>query len=486
MSGFSISGLGSGIDWSAYIASIKKAETEALSRTLGVKNQKMTNQNNVYQSMQGILDSLRSNVQGFAFSQDFLTKNVTSSDSSVVTGSATLSASNQTATIDVRQLATNEVWQGQFSNVNSSVTSSAQTLTITVRGTAHVLNVSAGTSLKSLADQINAAGIGVTANVFDTGAGGATPARISITDNNLGKYNPDQTAGINFNISISSTLTDLSTAAFGASPIVEGKDSLVRVNGGTDNIYRDNNTLTDVIPGVTLNLISADLGNAKTITVASSTSNALTKVKDFIEKYNLVVKQIRKAIKSDPNAASQGTQANPTASDSTLRTVLNNLQSAVTSSVSTLPGDLTIRALADVGITTVFNSSDPSSDTNGTLQLDESKFNNALSSSFDGVVQLFEGVTRGGVKYNGFSQKVDDAMKGILDSSTGILATKIKTVSNELLRLSSDIEKKLDRIDKKEAMLKDKFARLETVLAQLNSQGQSIQAALGQSTKKKD
>lgn len=472
MADFSISGLGSGIDWSAYISSIRNAEETALAQTLGRRQTKAAAVQAVLSNIKGLMDGLKSSASGFEFAKDFKTKIVSSSDSSVLTATANLSSINQTNVVRVEQLATNEVWHGTLAGVNSSVSSADGTLTITVRGQNRVFNVTAGTTLTQLAAQINAAGYGISATVFDTGEGTGNTGRIAITDNTAGKSNPDQTAGINFNMSFSSTLTDLNTAAFGVAPVVEGKDAQVQINGSS-TMYRDSNTINDLLPGLTLNLVSADPGVDKTLTVSESSDAAATKIADFLNKYNKIVLEIQKAIKIDPTTA---TQSNPTAGNSTLRSVLAQLQSSVTSMVSTLPGGRTIRSLNDLGITSTFTSGE--SVGNGQLQLDQAKLANAISSNYDEVVEFFEGVTLNDVKYNGFGKKVSDALDTILNFSSGTLPSAIKGLENENARLDKEIQLKLERLEKKEQFLKDKFARLEGVLAQLSSRQSSLTAAL--------
>ncbi len=473
MSGFSISGLGSGIDWSNYIDSIKKAETQALSRTVGARQTKIAAVHTSLSNIKGLADSVKSAAQSFQFAKDFKTKTVSSSDSTVVSGTASLNAINQTNTVRVEQLATNEVWHATTANVNSIVTTSAQTLTITVRGVSNVLNVAAGTTLTQLAAQINSAGIGVTATTFDTGAGTGNTGRLAITDDNSGKFNPDQTAGINFNLGFSSTLTGLATGDFGATPIVEGVDSQVKINGSS-TMYRDTNVVTDLIPGVTLNLLSADPGVDKTLTIGESSSNAGTKIADFLNKYNTLLLEIKKAIKIDPSLTAQ---TNPTAGNSTLRSVMDQLTSVVMSSVDSLPGSRSIRALVDIGVTSTYDQGNGLK--NGQLSLDNSKLEAAISSNFGEVVEFFEGVTQGSIKYAGFGEKVSDVLDTILNFSTGTLPSAISASDAEITRLQDDIDKKLAKIDAKEQMLKAKFARLETVLAQLSSQQKSLSSALG-------
>jgi flagellar hook-associated protein 2 len=482
VSGFSVSGLGSGIDWSAYIQSVRSAKESALQRTLGKKNTKLSGETNVFRNIQKMAEDLKAVMKGFAFQKDFLTKVVSSTDTSVVTGVANLAAGNQSNKILVNQLATNENWQGSFSGVANSVTSAPGTLAITVRGTVTTLNVSAGTTLQQLSDQINAANLGVTSTVYDTGAGGATPARLSITDNLSGKSNTDQTAGINYNLGFTSTLTDLATGAF--SVVLEGKDSQVQVNGGS-TIYHDSNTFSDLISGLTINLVSTSV-TQQTLTVSSSNDAGTTKINDFISKYNALISELKRDVFYDVSLAKAGKdQVNPTAGNQQLRDLVDQLQSSILGQVTTLPQSNAVRALSDLGITSIFTSAGNAD--NGTLKLDGTTLSKKLTSSFDDVVDFFYGVQSGGVSYDGFSQKVLKTLDGFLDPTQGAIPAAINSFNDQAKRIQDDVQVKLDRIQREEDSMKARFARLETQLAQLNSRGDqlnSIFTALGNSSSK--
>ncbi|MDB5036975.1 MAG: flagellar cap protein FliD [Bacteriovoracaceae bacterium] len=474
MSGFSISGLGSGIDWTAYIASIRSAKEKALSNTLGKQSNKLTQEQTILTTVQGRAQDFKNNIQGFEFSKDFLTKTVSSSDPTVVTGLSTLSASNQSNTIQVQSIATNETWAANFTGVNNSVTSSDGTLTVNVRGKSQVLNVGAGTTLSGLAAQISNAGLGVSATVYDTGDGTATSARIAITDNLTGKANTDPTPGQNFNLSFTSTLTDLNTAAFGATPQTEGLDASIKLNGSAQVIYRQTNTINDVLPGVTINLVSAAPGVSKTLTVNSSTTNASTRINDFITKYNNIVLELQKDLKFDPTLAASGQdQTNPTAGNSALRSALSQLQNAVLGSVTSLLPNRSVRSLSDIGIISQYNAADPT--LNGQLKIEnQSKLDDALANHFDDTVAFFEGDIVGAVKYDGFSQKVDKTMTSLLDISQGVITSEATRVAKTNLSITDDVQKKLNRIQTEEDALKLKFSALEGQLAKLNSQGSQL------------
>lgn len=467
MSGFSVPGIGSGIDWSSYINAVTKTQTDALSRTLVAQQTKLAAQQAVIGQVKGLVTDLQASISGFQSVGNFQTMSVGTSNANVATGMATTVALSQAFTVNVNQLATNEVWQAQFTGVGNSVTSTNQTLTINVRGVNHVVNVNAGTTLTQLAQQLNQANIGVNATVFDTGAGTGNTARLAITDSLSGKNDPQQTPG-KYNLSFTSTLTDLNTASFGAIPVIEGLDSKIFLNGGADPIYRATNNVGDVVPGVTIQLLSTN--PSVTLTVSASTADASTKMQDFIKKYNTLIDTLKKAIAFDP---SQSVQSNPTASDSTLTSVLSQLEASITGSIPTLPTTSSITSLAQIGITTTFSAT--GSATNGELTFDQAKFSQALASNFTGVQQFFEGIKNGIQVINpGFGKYLNDSLNNLVAPINGVLASKFDSLGTQLDQLSKDIQAKSQRINANADEMKQKFANLEVVLSQLKQQQNSL------------
>lgn len=471
---FSIPGIGSGIDWTAFINKVVTVETQAVQRTLYRKQVVASAAKTTYAGIQGMLDALRTTASGFTYAKDFKTKSVTSSDSSVLTGIATVTAINQSATVRVEQLATNEKWIASFTGVSDSVTATDGQLVINVRGAAKTVDVAAGRTLTELADDINAAHIGVTATVFSVSDGSSNQARLVLTDDSTGQADADNTTW-HQNISFtSSTLTGLATGAF--TNQVQGADAKAIINGTT--VYRDANEVADVLPGLTLTLLKADPGVDKAITVTESTADAASKIGDFVARYNSLIDALKKAVAFDSSGASA---SNPTAGDYTLRGVLSQLTGSVTGSVRTLPGDATITSLADIGISTKFQAANGAE--NGHLMFDPAKFSAALASNFDGVVEFFEGKTVGAaeteIKYQGFGEYFYKVANSFLEAGTGSISTRIANLDEEYSRLDKEITVKMDRIKHKQEFLKSKFAHLESVLSKLAARQNSMSSLLG-------
>lgn len=487
MSGTGISGIGSGIAWDTYIAAIRQKEEEALGRTIVVRQVRKSQQSQVLQQAKTLLENLKSKVLGFSVASNFKVKTVTSSESGVVTGVADGSAVVQTHQIRVDRLATNEKWTYEFTGVNDVVSAGGGTLEFTLRGETKSIEVDAGMTLNQLATKINSLGLGVTAAVYDTGSGSPS-ARLTIMDNKSGKFNPDQTAGMNFNFeNFNSTglEADFQLMDGGTAPTVEGQDALIYLNNAAavadpgDEIYSDTNTVTDVIPGVTLTLNSVSLSETPdisdwiTLTVGETTQNASAKIQDFIKAYNDVVTFLRQATKVN---LAEEKQSNPTAGDPTLRSVLAQLQSAVTSVVATLPPDNAIRSVADLGISTAAYQA--GQDLTGTLNFDSSKFEKALKENYEDLIKFFEGATIDGQKYAGFASKIEEVLKTFTNSTSGAVTKKIDTLRGEILNLDEDYQRKMARILAREERLKAQFARLEKTLGQLSGQSSALNQAL--------
>jgi len=463
-----IFGLGSGIDFSLFIDQIIKAETDRLVRTVGRREVKAQSEQLTFTNIRGALQSLDTSVKDLKIAQDFKTKVAKSSDPNVFTAIATLNAPVQSVKLTVESLATNEVSRTSFTGVDDVVHNGADTtISITVRGVEHELNIPGNSTFSEIANIINGAKIGVTANVYDSKDGTANPARLSITDNKLGIFSTEMDPPPNVTFDFS----NLDTAIDDPEVAVEPQNTEVILNG--ESIFSQGHTLVGIIPGVNVSLLSAAPGQEKTLTVQETTGDSSKRIQTLVERFNEVVGIIRKATfidPSDPNQAPQG-------GASTLRSILTRLQGAITGVVEGLPDTVSVRSLADLGVKTAsFNADSPQS--NGLLEFNAGQFNAQINNNFDDVVKFFEGFTEDAITYKGFADKMMEVMGGFLRSPDGSVTAKLSSLGETLKRLNEDKLRAIDRINAKEEMLTGKFARLEAQLAQLNGQQGQLTAAI--------
>lgn len=472
MSGFRISGLGSGVDFSLYVDAIIKAEQESLARTLGRREVNAASKQAVFSNIRGGLNQLRSTINSFKNSGDFKKKVVSISNPNVVAGVASQNALNQSAKLSIQSLAANEVQKIEFTSLDSPVTNSTGEVSVNVRGTEFKFEVQAGTTLAELAAIINAQNIGITASAFDNqDPDDPNPAKLTITDNQSGIHLAGS-SNMTFDLG---ELTEFEDEA--VTTLVEASNAEVTINGQT--VFSKNNVLTGVLPGLTLTLTGlTGEGEEVDISVNDSIQGSAQKIQQLVDTYNEMVSILRQATAFNPNDPSE---RSPTSGDSTLRNVLTRLQTDFLSSLQSLPeqtqdGKFSIRSMSDLGVTSNFSLDDPSQ--NGTLAFDAGQFNNLVTNKFEDVIAFFEGTVVGGEKFDGWVDKLDKAMDSFLNSTAGSVTSKIKSYSDQLNRISREKRERLEKIVAKEERLTMRFARLEGQLAQLNAQQSTLEASI--------
>ncbi|MBW2056224.1 MAG: flagellar filament capping protein FliD [Deltaproteobacteria bacterium] len=169
-----------------------------------------------------------------------------------------------------------------------------------------------------------------------------------------------------------------------------------------DNISmtKSSNTITDVIEGMTLNLLSADSSSPVSVTVSNDTSTVMSNISDFVEAYNSALSLIDEQFQYDSDNDTSG----PLNGDATLRNIQQQLRSIISTSIDGLTGDYVV--LSQIGIKT---------GSDGQLAIDESDLSDALSDDFVGVSRIFVGhgsTSHGSVSY---LSHTDDTEAGTYD-----------------------------------------------------------------------
>jgi len=175
-------------------------------------------------------------------------------------------------------------------------------------------------------------------------------------------------------------LAAMKVAGSGAQTVGQSaKYAIDTINGG-GWLYSSSNTVTGVVPGVTLNLKNTS-ATPVTVTVGQDTATTVAAVKDFIDKFNSTMDFIREKTAYNSTTKTAGTLMG----DSTVLGIESRLRQLVCSSVYGLAGGIT--SLASVGISTgAIGSAVGSTDS---LTLNETKFTEALINNPTAVAQLF-------------------------------------------------------------------------------------------------
>lgn len=142
------------------------------------------------------------------------------------------------------------------------------------------------------------------------------------------------------------------------------------------SLTRDSNTITDVIAGITFNLLQPTPSGTKlNISIGTNTNQIASALATFVDNYNV----LRDAVVAQQATNSDGTAASGAVlfGDGTMREMMNQLQAALNSTVDGL-------TMADLGLS--FNEQNE-------LMLDTGKLGTALSTNLSGVTKLLSAQT---------------------------------------------------------------------------------------------
>ncbi len=369
-----ISGIASGIDWQKTVDLLMQIESQPMQR-LVERQDEYERKQSAWSSIQTNLETFQSRSKAIDTRDELLKKSATSSDTSVLSVSATSNAVSGNHTIVVNQLAQAEVEvHSGFADLNSTpVHNGPGSGTFTYQlgsGSNVAVTVPAGTTLTGLVQLINSDtnNPGVIASTIDDG-GGSNPVHLVLTSKETGASN---TITI-----VSETLDNGDFSSGQWTNTQAAQDSEIRVDGYPPSswITRESNVIDDVLEGVTLTLKDTDATGVQ-ITIADDLSSIKQSIKDWVKAYNDVMTEIRTDTRYDTENEIQGILAG----DSQIENLRTKLTEIVINEIPGLPSDATFSNLSAIGITT---------GAGGQLTVDDSDLQEALEENIDDVADLF-------------------------------------------------------------------------------------------------
>lgn len=303
-----------------------------------------------------------------------------------------------------------------------------------------------GSTLEELRDAINGdATLGIKASIINNGttdqlvlSGTATGAKMAFKLTGEGgladlSYDPAATPAP------SDTIYSVQAA----------QDARIKVDG--IEVSRSSNTISDVIEGVTLTLTKEPTGTATslngTVSVSADQSSAKSAVEAFIKAYN----EVNSTIKTLTTYNTDTKTASALTGDSTARSIQSQLRSAIT---STLGGAGNATALSQLGISFAKD---------GTLSLDSTKFNKAMSDPNLDVGAVFAGTD----EVKGFADVFGAKLEGFLDSD-GLLASRTDGINSTIKSITKQYDAMEVRLDAMETRYRSQFSSLDTLLSGLS------------------
>jgi flagellar hook-associated protein 2 len=387
----------------------------------------------------------------------FQSQTVSSSSPSLVTATATqnIGAVIGSTTLSVARLASAS--QATFSYAAPS--GAADTLTIGNDQGTQTVNVKAGETNAQIASDINGANNGIAyATVLSSG-------QLVISSRATGDGSTTGTGDGN-----PITLTSSTSGAIAASSSTGGQDAEVYVNGSTTASYSETDTLTDAVPGVTLNLLGVTpTGSPVTITTsppAPNTASIIAAVQQFVTDYNTMVTGTEGAINTAPASESNSSQASAYSGslfgDPQMENMLSSLRDSMDVSDSSLASGY--QSMQDLGISTGASTGSASTNaTNGLLTVDTATLTAAIEANPSGVQAALQ-------SWSTQFQTVANNSGGAF----GSIQSRITGDTSEVTNLQSQLTTQTAMYDQEESNLEEQWASVEASLETLDNQKTSL------------
>jgi flagellar hook-associated protein 2 len=369
----------------------------------------------------------------------------TSNDPTAVAVSAGGSAFAGRYEIVVNDLARSQVMASSSAAPDGDVTVVATGGSLVIGG--HSIAVGGPVTLKQLAQAINNdTAAPVRASVVQAGPGSF---RLVLTAKDTGAANAfvvqnSLTGGIG--VTFTDTDGDNTSGDDAADNAVTASDASLLVNNIA--VTSASNTLDTVIPGSTITLYKKDPATTVVIDIAEDAGALKTKLETFITAYNDFVKFVNEQAKS----ATAGDPAS-IGRDPLLRQLRSMLRSSLNAQYTT-GGTFTYLSQIGVQLTQA-----------GTMELNASVFNDAVSGGSADVAALLAGTTGTPGALASIGTMLDEYTR-----SSGILLDARDQLTSAATRLNNQISAMENRLALRRAALQQEFIAADAAMSRLKNQ----------------
>lgn len=309
-------------------------------------------------------------------------------------------------------------------------------------------------TLQDVVDKITNAGIDIKASIINDGST-SNPYRLNLLASKSGKSG--------------SFIFDDGGLGLTEQTLVKAQNAKVFFGSSDPSkgvaITSTSNTLTNVVPGVTINLKNAS--NSSVRLVVDRDNQAVSdSISKFVDDFNAVIDTIKTYDTYDADTKTRGLLLG----DSTLSRVSQSLYSLVSSRNTDVSGQY--NTLTQVGIKV---------DTGGKISFDSAKFISAIDNDRDSVEKLFtlrdtvtdSDTNQTTVTASGFGYDFSQVLNRLTDTN-GTVQSKLDSISSQMSLNNDRIDQLNNLLDDKRSRLQNQFNAMEKALAQMQSQSSSL------------
>lgn len=430
-------GIGSNLDVNGIVSQLMAVERQPL-MALARKEASFQAKLSGFGTLKGALSQFQTAVRGLSDIGKFQGMRATPADAAIATASATAAAVAGSYALEVTQLAQAQklAAAGQASSTSAIGTGAATTLSFDFgtiaggtfdsatgkyTGAAFTSNGSglktvtidaSNNSLSGIRDAINKADIGVSATIVNDG--GSTPYRLALSAKASG-----QTQSLKLSVAGDPTLSSLlshdpaNNTGQALAEKLSARNAEFKVDGIA--VSKTTNTVTDVVQGVTLNLLKTNSGSPTNITVARDAAAVTSGVGAFVKAYNDLTKILKESTAYDP-ATKRAAVLN---GESSVRAIESQVRSVLSAPVAGVAGAFTL--LSQVGV---------SLQKDGVLALDSSKLQGAIDKNFGDIAALFAAAGKASDSLLSYTGATAKTQPGAYEVNLTQLATTGKSVGS--------------------------------------------------------
>src|ERR1700691_1393257 len=364
---------GSVIDVSSLVSQLVAATAAPQQALISTQTQAVSTQISALGTLQGALSTFQSSLSTLDTPTAFQVQTANSTDQTAFTATAGAGAVAGTYNVTVTALAQAEQLLSNPFTATAAAAVGTGTLSLSLGNTSFNVTINnTDNSLAGIAAAINSAagnpGIAATVLQGSDGAHLVLSSSLSGAANTIQVTETDGGGGL-------AALTYGTGNAGNYTQEAAAQDAAFSIAGV--NYTSPSNTVTDALNGVTLNLLApTTAGSTATLSVSNDISTIESNITAFVTAYNTMVTAIAPLGSYDAATNTAG----PMLGNALLSGTTNQMQQALYSVVNT--GSSTYNSLASIGITT---------NSDGSLSVNNATLTNALSTNFGAVSQLFSG-----------------------------------------------------------------------------------------------
>ena len=467
----SSAGVGSGLNVTAIISSLMAVEDIPLTN---LQTAATTIQTTIsaFGAVQSALSTFQTAAQTLSDPSTWSATTGTSSNSAAATVSTSSNAAPGAYAVQIQNLASSQsTVSGTYASSNSLVGSgtlliqlgswsTGQTAFTPQSGSSSAtITVNAGDTLATLASNINAASAGVTASIVTD----ATGARLVLTSATTGASNgfsitaSDSVSGDNGTTGLSSLAFDPPAGTTSTSITQSATNANATINGLA--VSSATNTLTNVLQGLTVNLLQATTAPVQ-LTVAADTASITAAVNTFVSSYN----SLDTLLNTDTAYSTANSTAGPLQGNMPVETLQRQLQN-IMGAASTASTSFT--TLSQVGLQI---------QTDGTLKVNTALLTNAMANTSQ-LKSLFSATDLTGSELssgNGYAQQFVSLCNSVLGYD-GLISTAVTGLNTDLSQNQKDQANEQTILAATQAQLQAQYSALDTQMSSISTLSQFVQ-----------